>query len=418
MNKMNKMNKMNRINKLKSKDKMSSRRKNAYIFLILFGFISMFSDFTFEGSRSIIGPYLRLLGASAVTIGFVSGLGELIGYTIRLVTGLISDRTRRYWTMTIIGYSMNLFAIPLLAFVPANGWVLACILVVLERLGKAIRHPAKNTLVSFAASEVGAGRGFALQEVMDQFGAFAGPLLIFLILTMKNGHAGLAAYQASFLALGATAVITLIILLTTKKIYPAPENFDISEPVHGKLTFDKAFWLYMGATGLMAAGFADFPLLAFHLVDKQLIQDSTIPALYSLAMAFDALAALLFGWIYDKRGIISLMLATGISAMFAPLAFLGQGMAPILAGVIFWGIGMGAQESILKATITTLVPKNRRATAFGIFHTGFGACWFLGSWLMGAVYESSIPALVGFSVLLQLLAIPVLILVRRSMISA
>lgn len=394
---------------------MENKRRHAYIFLVLFGLISLFSDFTFEGSRSIIGPYMRLLGASAVTVGFVSGFGELIGYAVRLLTGFISDRTHRYWTMTIIGYSMNLFAIPLLAFVPMNGWVLASILVILERLGKAIRHPAKNTLVSFAASEVGPGKGFALQEALDQFGAFAGPFMVFLILTFKNGNSEISAYRTSFLALGATAVITLLILLTTMKIYPQPEKFDSSEPAPGKLTFSRAFWLYIGATGLLAAGFADFPLISFHLVQKQLITDTTIPALYSLAMAVDAVAALFFGWLYDRRGIISLMLAAGLSAFFAPLAFLGQNMVPIIGGVVLWGIGMGAQESILKATITTIVPKNRRASAFGVFHTGFGICWFLGSWLMGAVYERSIPVLVIFSVIMQLLTIPGLLLVRRAL---
>ncbi|MEN6499210.1 MAG: MFS transporter, partial [Rectinema sp.] len=159
---------------------MESKKKAAYSFLVLLGIVSLFSDLTYEGARSILGPYLLLLGASASTVGFVSGLGEFIGYALRLVTGYISDKTKRYWLIAIVGYAINLVAIPALALAPGLGWVYACGLIVLERFGKAIRNPAKTTLASFAAAEVGAGKGFALQEVLDQFGAFLGPLMLFL----------------------------------------------------------------------------------------------------------------------------------------------------------------------------------------------------------------------------------------------
>ena len=156
-------------------------RKAAYSFIVLLGIVSLLSDMAYEGARSIIGPYLGLLGATAATIGFVSGLGEFVGYAFRLITGFISDKTKRYWTMTIIGYAMNIVAIPLLAIVPADGWMYACGLVLLERFGKAIRTPSKSTLVSFAASEVGAGKGFAIQEALDQLGAFISPVILFFM---------------------------------------------------------------------------------------------------------------------------------------------------------------------------------------------------------------------------------------------
>jgi hypothetical protein len=166
---------------------MESKKKAAYTFLVLLGIVSLFSDLTYEGARSILGPYLLLLGASASTVGFVSGLGEFIGYALRLITGYISDKTKRYWLITIVGYAINLIAIPALALAPGLGWVYACGLIVLERFGKAIRHPAKTTIASFAATEVGAGKGFALQEVLDQIGAFIGPLVLFFVLTLKGG---------------------------------------------------------------------------------------------------------------------------------------------------------------------------------------------------------------------------------------
>lgn len=201
-------------------------RKAAYSFIVLLGIVSLLSDMAYEGARSIIGPYLGLLGATAATIGFVSGLGEFVGYAFRLITGFISDKTKRYWTMTIIGYAMNIVAIPLLAIVPADGWMYACGLVLLERFGKAIRTPSKSTLVSFAASEVGAGKGFAIQEALDQLGAFISPVILFVILTLKGSSGKKDAYAVCFLALGIAAVLSVIMLLISKKLYPSPEVFD------------------------------------------------------------------------------------------------------------------------------------------------------------------------------------------------
>lgn len=173
-------------------------KENAMAFIILIGIVSLFSDLTYEGARSIIGRYLKILGASAVAVGFIAGLGEFIGYALRLVTGYISDKTKKYWTITIVGYSLNLLAIPALALIPANGWVYACGLILLEQFGKAIKNPSKSTLTSFAATEVGVGKGFAIQEALEQIGAFRGPILLFVILTLKGNADKHSAYALCF----------------------------------------------------------------------------------------------------------------------------------------------------------------------------------------------------------------------------
>ncbi|WP_332238221.1 MFS transporter [Sporolactobacillus sp. KGMB 08714] len=392
---------------------MNNMKKAAYSFIILLGIVSLLSDMAYEGARSIIGPYLGLLGATAATVGFVSGLGEFIGYALRLVTGFISDRTKKYWTMTIVGYAMNIIAIPLLAIVPANGWIYACGLIILERLGKAIRTPSKSTLVSFAASEVGAGKGFAIQEALDQLGAFISPVILFVILTLKGSSGTKNAYAVCFLVLGIAAILSVIMLLISKKIYPTPDAFDRTKEAEGKIHFKHSFWFYMVSISLIAAGFADFSLISYHLVHQNLFADNMIPALYAVAMGVDALSALFFGWLYDKKGLLSLIIATAISACFAPFVFLTGNTALIIVGIIFWGIGMGAQESIMQSIVTGLVAKNHRATGFGIFNTAFGLFWFMGSFIMGAIYSISLPALAGISVLLQLGAIPVLFIVRN-----
>lgn len=163
-------------------EKKKSRLSQAMAFLILFGIVSLFSDMTHEGASSIRGAYLALLGASAGTIGFISGLGELIGYSMRYIFGRITDRTRSYWPMTILGYVLDIIAVPALALVGEHGWIAACMLLVIQRMGKAIKKPAKDTIMSFAASQEGAGRSFGLQELLDQIGAFLGPVLLWLVM--------------------------------------------------------------------------------------------------------------------------------------------------------------------------------------------------------------------------------------------
>lgn len=393
---------------------MTDKRKAAYSFLVLLGVISLFSDLTYEGARSILGPYLLLLGASAATVGFVSGLGELIGYTLRLATGLISDKTHRYWLMTIVGYAINLLAVPALALAPGYGWVFACGLIVLERFGKAIRHPAKTTLVSFAANEVGAGKGFALQQVMDQVGAFLGPVMLFAVLTLKEGSAGkLSAYSLGFLLLGIPGLIVMVLLVVAKLRYPRPHELETPVPAAEGKGFSRAYWFYLVGIALLAAGFADFPLMAFHITKRGILPDNLVPILYAAAMGIDALSALVFGRMFDRRGMGAIIVSSAISAFFAPFVFLFNAPIFALVGVMLWGIGTGAQESILKAAVAKLVPREKRGTAYGIFYTGFGAFWFLGSWAMGLLYDRSLVGLVALSVAAQLASLPFFFKTRK-----
>ena len=392
---------------------MDNKKKAAYSFLVLLGIVSLFSDLTYEGARSILGPYLLLLGASASTVGFVSGLGEFIGYALRLVTGYISDKTKRYWLITIVGYAINLIAIPALALAPGLGWVYACGLIVLERFGKAIRAPAKTTIASFAATEVGAGKGFALQEVLDQIGAFAGPLMLFLVLTLKGGDHNLAGYSLGFALLLIPAAIALIALLIARSKYPNPHEFERERPAGTHDGLNAAYWYYFVGIGFLAFGFADFSLMGFHMTKTKLFADNVVPLLYSTAMGIDAVSALFFGQMYDKRGMTAIIISSGVALFFAPFVFLAHTPALAFVGVLLWGIGMGAQESILKSAVTTIVPMERRGTAFGLFNTGFGAFWFAGSWLMGILYDKSLPALVLVSMVAQAMALPFFLKTRR-----
>ena len=377
----------------------------AIAFITLMGIVSLFSDLTHEGARSILGEYLNLAGASAAAIGFVSGIGELCGYSLRLISGLIADKTKKYWTLVIAGYVIQVLAIPALALVPEHGWVWACGLVILERVGKAVKKPAKNTLVSFAASEIGTGKGFAYQEFLDQLGAFLGPILLFVTALVKGTDDLFQTYRISFAVLLVPALITIALVLAAKIKYPDPEMFEKQEDKPENFRFGKSFALFMASICFFAFGFADFTLITLHAANTGAFPESTLSLLYAAAMAVDAFAALFFGWLFDRIGLTALIISTLCSTFFSCFIFMTGNARIIGIGIILWGIGIGAQESIMKAAVSGLVPRSMRSTGFGIFETGFGIAWFLGSWLLGALYDLNPMYLVVVSVASQLLAI-------------
>lgn len=385
------------------------------LFILLFGIVSMFSDMTKESAESIRGAFLSLLGASAATIGLVSGLGELVGYSLRFVSGKFADRTKRYWPIVIAGYCLELITIPALALVGEHGWIYACILLVVQKFGKAIKKPAKDTVVSFAASQEGAGKAFGLQELLDQFGAVLGPLLLYVVMLFKTDGTTFERYSFCFLALAIPAVVTLTLLAITRLNFPNPENFEPDAKEYVPFKMKGRFVLYIIGISLFAFGFLDYSLVAMHVsrAFTAEISPEVLPLLYSGAMLVDAVAALLFGYFYDKFGMKVLVVSAVIAAPFSFLVFMGHSVTSLIVGIIMWGIGMGAQESILKAAVTSMTPKASRATGFGVFSLAFGIAWFLGSWALGALYDVNVMLMASVSAACQVLAIPFYILSSR-----
>ncbi len=383
----------------------NNTKLNALKFIVLLGIVSLFADITYQGARSINGQYLALLGASATTVGIVAGLGELIGYSLRLISGYVSDKIGKYWAITLFGYTLNMLAVPALAL--AGRWEIAAVLIIMERIGKAIRTPARDAMLSHATKEIGRGKGFGLHEALDQIGAVLGPLIAAGVLYFREG------YRTSYAILLVPAIMAISVLLTARWLYPKPRNLEVSLPELQTKGFPKKFWIYLVAVALIAAGYADFPLIAYHFKKASAVPDIWIPAFYAVAMGVDAIAALLFGYLFDRKGISILIFASLLSLSFAPLVFFG-GFSLALIGMVCWGIGMGAQESIMRAAIADMVPANRRGTGYGIFNTGYGVCWFLGSALMGVLYDFSLASLVAFSVVAQFASVPLLLLVRKN----
>jgi len=377
-------------------------------FVLLLGVVSLFADMTYEAARSITGPYLAILGASATAVGVIAGFGELIGYGLRIVSGIISDKTHRYWAVTIVGYAVSLLAVPALAL--AGNWEIAAVLIMTERFGKAIRTPARDAMLSHATHEMGRGWGFGIHEAMDQVGAMIGPMIVAAVLACKGS------YRYGFAVLAVPAALALAVLAVARITYPQPHDLEPSFHAGETIGLRSTFWLYLAAVACIAIGFADYPLVAFHMKTAGIMADKWIPLIYAGAMGVDALSALLFGRLYDRKGLPILLGIVAISAWSAPLVFL-SGIEILVVGMILWGIGMGVQESIIRAVVADMVPANRRATGYGLFNGGFGLAWFLGSALMGVLYDRSLVALAAFSVAAQLASLPLLYMVRRRLTS-
>jgi MFS family permease len=360
--------------------------------VIGFGVVSLAADMVYEGARSVYGPLLASLGASALAVGAITGAGEAAALGFRLVSGPLADRTGRYWTLTMLGYALTAVCVPLLAITPwlgGAGLAVAAALIITERLGKAVRSPAKSALLADAAGQVGMGRGLGVHKALDQVGAFAGPLLV----------AGLVALTGSLspglAALAVPGALAMLLLTVTRRRAPRPD--EPSAPVPGekraRRPLPPSFLRFAVGAGLSTAGLVTFGLIGFSLVDRDLVGAAVVPVLYAAAMAAGALAALATGELYDRIGGRVLLGLPPLAAAVPALAF-GGSLPAVVGGVLLWGAAVGVQDSTVKALVADLVPRDRRATAYGVFAGVQGVGALAGGFLTGALLDASTSALV------------------------
>ena len=399
---------------------MHDQRKAAFKLILLFGLVSLFGDMVYEGARSVNGPYLKTLGANAAIVGLVAGLAEFLGYAVRLAAGYFADKTKAYWLFTFLGYGL-LISVPLLAL--TGIWQVAVVFIIIERLGKALRSPAKDTILSQATKQVGTGFGFAIAEVLDQIGAISGPLIFtMLFVIIGKGDRLLADYQQGYSLLWVPLVLVLLCIFFAHRAVPNPEVLEaavIKSPGSDKLS--RVFWLYTVFTFVTTLGFANFALIGFHFKARHILTDAQIPLFYALAMGVDAVAAMAIGKTYDifkakrdneKAGLITLIAIPVFSLLIPGLVFSTK-FSLVLTGVIVWGIVMGCHETVMKSAIADLTPLKKRGTGYGIFNAAYGLAIFIGSALTGLLYEHAISAVIVMSILIEIVAIPLFFIMRK-----
>jgi MFS family permease len=386
--------------------------------------VSLAADMVYEGARSVTGPLLASLGASAVLVGLVSGAGEAMALLLRLVSGSWADRSGRYWSLTFAGYALTAICVPALAitpFVAGAGLALACVLILGERVGKAVRSPAKTALLARAATGVGLGRGFGVHQALDQVGGVAGPLLVAAIIAAAGA---IWPAMAVLIIPGAVALLVLARIrrnmgnpvVSAEDIGPREMTAERKRPeallasLHGRLP--RAFWLFAAASAATTAGLVSFAVIGYHLTQDRVVPIAAVPLIYAAAMGAAALAALGSGWLFDRtRGRVLVGLPLLVAAV-PVLAFAGSPLIAI-AGALLWGAAGGVLDSSIKALVAALVPTARLATAYGVFAAVQGAAAIGGGVMAGALYERSLPLLIAAVAATQVVALVLLIATLR-----
>jgi MFS family permease len=390
-----------------------STRISPLRFIVWFGLVSALGDFVYEGARSIIGPFLGHLGATATVVGVVTGIGEATALVLRLFTGRFADRTGKPWPQTITGYALTMLCVPLLAL--SSGLLTAGLLYNGERFGKAVRAPSRDMMLAHAAAGMGRGKAFGLHEALDSSGAFVGPIVIAGILALGGG------YRLSFAVLAVPGALALFVLARLRIAVPQPRDFepDVELPESKKLRLDThlpaRFWLYSAFSAATMLGFSTWAVLAFHLTKQSVVGADIVPLLYAAAMGAAGIAALGFGRIYDRVGLRGLVVLPFLAAVVPWLSF-STSVPAVIVGALVWGVALGAHESTLRAAVTDLVPASRRGAGFGTFTAVYGLAWLVGAAGTGALYSHGgrTPIIVAVAIAQALALVLLLPLVRRT----
>lgn len=416
-------------------------RTSPFGFILSFGVVSMLMDVVYQAALSVQGPLLASLGASAAVVGLVSGLGEATSLAGRLVSGPAADRTGRYWIFAIAGYAITGLAVPAMGF--AGSVVAVSALIIFERFGKSLRTPSRDAMISHASAKVGRGKGFAIHELMDQIGAFAGPLVVAAILQATHNSFGSA--LGVMIVPGVAAIVVLLVL---RHRVPDPAAYEEENEAEStaapassgvgavqaaatagaasasvapaapakqpRVKLPARFWAYTGFCGLVLAGVGTFGVMSFHMVDAGLLDASFVPVLYAIAQAVDAVFALITGSLYDKYGVRVLFVLPIVSAL-VPLFAFASSVPMVAVGVALWGMSLGVQESTMRAAVADMVPGGKRATSYGMFSVATGIGTFIGATVIGLLYPLGQPAIAVYAVALQVAAFVLLAcLVRRA----
>jgi MFS family permease len=378
--------------------------------VLAIGIVNLFGDVTYEGGASINGPFLGSLGASAAMISIIAGLGEFLGYSLRSVSGYVADRTGKYWLVTFVGYVINLLAVPAMAL--AGSWQFAGVLILAERTGRAIRKPTVDAMLSYSAGQHRRGWIYGVNTALDETGATLGPLLVAFAL-----YRG-ATFRTSYTLLLGSVLLAVIALTVARLLFPVPARLEDAESrTKGGTAHDAGFstsyWLFMVAAACFGAGLMSFEFISFHLSSRGTVTAHWIPIVLAMSTLAGVFASLLLGRLYDRFGLPVILVAIVIASLFSPLVFFGR-FSLALVGLLLWGIGYATQDTLLKALVAGMLPEHRRGLAFGVFYTGYGVGWLIGSVTAGLLYRHSILAVVIFSVGVQLTSIPIFVLGQRA----
>jgi MFS family permease len=374
-----------------------------FVFVLMMGIVNLFGDMTYEGGASINGQFMALLGATALAISITAGLGEFLGYTLRPIAGYIADKTGKYWPITFIGFTINSFAVPAMVF--AGNWPMAACFILLERIGRAIRKPTVEAMLSYTTAKHGRGWVYGLNTALDEIGATLGPLLIALVLFLKGN------YRTGYALLFITSALVIFSLAVARKTYSIPSRLE-KKMITQSGKFSRAYWFFMIAGTLFAAGMMSYELLSFHLITNKIIAINSIPLLLAFTTGSGVIVNIILGNLYDRFELLTVMGAVFLSSLFSFFLFFG-GLCGVFIGLVLLGVAYATEDTLLTAIIAGVLPEGKRNLAFGLFYLGYGGGWLAGSIVTGLLYSWSLQYLVAFLMVTQLLSLPIFFMATR-----
>jgi len=361
--------------------------------ITLIGIVSFFADMTYESARSMIPQYFTyILGGSVFALGIVIGIGDFLGYSFRSVSGKISDRTRNYWGMMFLGYTINLFAVPLLAL--ANNYIIASILIIMERMGRATRIPPRDYVISTVASENKIGYSFALQNLLDQAGAVIGPLIISIILFYKYG------YRDAFLFLGVPAILSILFLYISYRYSKKEINFEYRRKIEKGIKKKHLIYYFVGI-GLSAAGIFS---ISFILVLAQgFLQQYEVILIFTLAMVGEGIFGFIFGIAYDKIGKEIIIIGPILAILIILMVNFHNILIYMFLGLLF-GSFTGVNDTVTRSVVANYIEETNRGSVFGTLNTSYGYGLLVSSIFIGYFFNR-ISIVIVYVIILQITSI-------------
>jgi len=375
---------------------VSSTRRVLLVFLLL-GLVSLFADIVYEGGRSISGAYLVEISAPALAAALI-GVGEFLGLVFRLISGYIATAhhsPRVLWGSTLLGYVITALSIPLIAFAPT--WQIVVFLYIIDRVGKGLRAPTRDVILAEVSEGIGLGKGFGIHELLDQLGAFTGPLLVSILLALHG-------YRVAYIALLAPGLISVLLVTSAWSLYPTPRSVPVSSKSQISFRgYPRRFWIYIAATSILALGFMHWSIASYYLKTRGVISDVEIGLIYAVAMLVDAIIAIPLGVFFDRIGLRVLMGIPLLLPVFTVLLVYGPRELVYLSAIP-WGIIMCSEESIMRASIALLVEPSKRPLAYGVFGLLFGLTWALGGYIYVALFVNPLY-IVSYALITSLISL-------------
>lgn len=345
------------------------------------GLVSLFMDISSEMIYPLLPLFLTgVLGTTKTTVGVIEGIAEATASLLKVFSGWLSDRFGRKKLLMGIGYGISVVSRPVIA--NASTWFEVLTARFIDRFGKGVRTAPRDAIIADSASSSNMGLAFGFHRSMDTIGAVIGPAAAFALLFFYTGNLRLVFYASMIPGIIAVAVIVFFIKerrMTKEEIASVP-RLSIS-------SFDGPFRHYMLVVAVFSLGtFADAFLI---LQAKNLgVAEHWIPIAYLLFNIVYALSSTPMGLLADRVGIRTIVMA-GFLFYAAVYSLVGLATAPLHIWLLFplYGLYKGMSEGTQKAYLALIAPPERKATAFGIYHTVNGLMLLPASVMAGLLWD-------------------------------